>query len=78
MQLSKPDPMVLIDGTAGDDNNDIPTQPRNLVGTGVTDRMRGSAPCSRSRCNVRLRGHRTAGLAIMGRFVRGGYWTAAI
>ena len=30
-----------IDGTEGDDNNNVPTDPRNLVGTGVADRMRG-------------------------------------
>lgn len=30
-----------IDGTEGDDNNDIPGEPRNLVGTGVTDRIWG-------------------------------------
>ncbi len=30
-----------IDGTEGNDNNDIVGQPRNLVGTSVTDRIRG-------------------------------------
>jgi len=82
MQLAKPDPIVLaqgfdIDGTEGNDNSQL-NEPPNLVGTGVTDRIRGRASCPRSRCNVRMRRHRTAGLANMGRFVRGDYRTAAI
>lgn len=66
----------FVDGTEGNDNSQL-NEPPNLVGTGVVDRMRGSASCSRSRCNVRLR-HRTAGLVIASWYVRGGYQTVVI
>ena len=68
-----------IDGTEGDDNS-LAGEPSNLVGTGVTDRIRGLGGVTglRSRCSVRLRRHRTAGLLITGRFVCGSCQTVVM